>query len=174
MKEEKDVMVLEEITEGEDTFKSDGYSYIKITRDGVVTPMKVKIQSTGITELIDQFDVEAPKPPAKDVLVHPDSEMGIEMGLSKKQWVKIPNLTDKEYIEKKQEHESNLGIAMLMRGMVMKVKDKDKNEITDKNKKIEVLRKMGMSGDQFTQIVQDIQDLTRWKEEERESFLEGQ
>lgn len=174
MKEEKDeVEVLEEITEGDDLFKSNGYSFIKVTKSGEVKPVKIPIQSTGITELIDSFEDTAPKPPAKDVLVHPDSDMGKEMGLVKKQWVKIQDFSNEEYQKEKAEHESNLGIAMLMRGMAMVVKDKDGNEVKDKQKKIDILRGMGMSGDQFSQVIEDIQNLTRWSEEEKESFLES-
>ena len=170
MKKE-DIIVLDEITEGDDLFKSSGYSYIKVTKNGEVKTIKIPIQSTGITELIDSFSEKAPKPKIKDVKLTPESEQGKEMGITKNTWVRIPDYTDEDYLKEKQKHESDLGIAMLMRGMAMTIKDKAGKIVEERDRKIEILRSMGMSGDQFSQIVQDIQNLTRWTEEERESFL---
>ena len=44
-------------------------------------------------------------------------------------------------------------------------------DIEDEDRKIEVLRSMGISGEQFTQLVDDISSLTKWQEDRDEDFL---
>jgi len=169
---EAKIIELEEIVEGEDLFRSSGYSYIKVTRNGEVEKLKVPIQSTGIAELVDSFSEKAPKPPIIDELAKPDNQIGKDLGVTKSEWVKIPDYSDETYLQAKEKHESDLGIAIVLKGITFRIKDKEGNEVTDSNKKVDIMRSMGMSGDQFSQIVEDIQNLTRWTEEERENFLE--
>lgn len=160
-----------ELVEGESLFTSNGVSKIKVTKNGQVLCFEIPIVSSGITELIDQFDKTAPKPPVKDVKVTPDTPMGKDMGITKNEWVKIRDLSDTDYLEKKQKHESNLGIAIVLKGMAVDIKDKEGNIVEDPDKKIEIMKKMGMSGEQFSQMVSDITSLTKWSEEEKQSFF---
>ena len=160
-----------ELIEGESLFTSNGVSNIKITKNGQVVCLEVPIISSGITELVDSFDKNAPKPPVKDVKITPDSPMGKDMGVTKNEWIKIRDISDLEYLEKKQKHESSLGIAIVLKGMAVEIKDKEGNLVEDADKKIEIMRNTGMSGEQFSQIVADIQSLTKWSEEERKNFF---
>jgi len=105
-------------------------------------------------------------------LVDPESELGKELNITKKTAVWAYDYTDQPYIKAKEKHESDLGLAILLKGLAVKIKDKDGNIIEDRSKQIEVLKKRGLSGDQFSQIIQDIQALTSWTQEERENFLE--
>ena len=161
-----------ELVEGEDTFRSDGYSNVKVTKNGEVVCKRLPIKSSGISEIIDSFNDNAPEPPKVNELVTPESEIGKQLGLKKKTWVKIPDTTDEKYRKELEEHNSNMGIAILCHGIAAKIKDKEGNIIDDQSKKITILRKMGLSGEQFSQIVMDITSLTKWNEEEYEDFLE--
>jgi len=160
-----------ELVEGESLFTSNGVSNIKVTKNGQIVCYEVPIISSGITELIDQFDKNAPKAPIKDIKVTPDSPMGKDIGVTKNEWVKIRDTSDADYLEKKQKHESSLGIAIVLKGMAIEIKDKAGNIVEDPDKKVEIMRNMGMSGEQFSQIVADIQSLTKWSEEEKKDFF---
>lgn len=162
-----------ELREGEDTFLSFGYSNVKVTKSGKIINVKLPIRSSGITELIEDFKEREPKPPSKDVLVTPDSEQGRQLKLSEKRWIKMPDLSDPDYVKAYSKYESDLGIAILLKGLAITLKDREGNEVSDSNKKIEILKGMGMSGPQFTQVVQDIRSMTEWNEEELRSFFGG-
>ena len=59
-----------------------------------------------------------------------------------------------------------------MHGLAIAIKDKEGNVLEDNNKKIDALKRAGMSANQFQQIVDDITSLTKWTEEAMKSFLE--
>lgn len=160
-----------EFVEGDSIFSSSGISKVKVTKNGVSKILKIPIQSTGVSELIDTFREKEPKPPKVQSFVTPESDVGKALGITKKNAVWHFDLTDEKYLKAKEEHDSNLGMAILMKGLAVEIKDKDKNVVIEFNKKIQILKSMGMSGDQFSQMVRDIQDLTRWTEVERENFL---
>ncbi|RLC65535.1 MAG: hypothetical protein DRI01_00550 [Chloroflexi bacterium] len=162
-----------EIRIGDDLFKSNGFSYVKVTKNGVVQTLKIPIKSSGITELIEEFKAKEPRPPVTRELVKADSDLGRAMGLTKNTWVKMPDLSDPDYIKRKEKYESDLGIAIVLKGLDLKLLDENGNEITDRQKKIDALKAAGLSGEQFTQIVSDIRELTSWKEEEKENFFDS-
>ena len=65
----------------------------------------------------------------------------------------------------------NEKILELKEASILVMVDKEGNEITNPDKKISMLKGMGMSGPQFTQVVQDIRNMTEWTEEEYVSFF---
>jgi len=160
-----------EFKAGEKTFISTGVSSVKVTDKDNITCLDIPIQSTGVTELIETFKDKAPAPPLENTLITPESDPGIEMGINKNTWVKMPNFGDAVYLKEKEDHDSDLGMAVLLKGLAVDIKDEAGEMVTDRNKKIKILKSMGMSGDQFQQIINDVQDLTRWSDEERESFF---
>ncbi len=160
-----------EFRSGKQIFKSTGISSVKVTDNNEVVKYDIPIESTGISELIESFQDKAPIPPSKKCLVLPDSDIGKEMGITQKKWVYLPDFTDEDYIRKREEHGSDLGIALVLKGMAVPIKDNEGKEVTDKDKKIKILREMGMSSEQFTQLASDITSLTKWTEEEKSSFL---
>ncbi|GAF89918.1 unnamed protein product, partial [marine sediment metagenome] len=85
----------------------------------------------------------------------------------------VPNLGDEKYVKALNKYESDLGIAILQKGLAVKLLDKEGNEITNPDKKISMLKGMGMSGPQFTQVVQDIRCMTEWTEEEYVNYFGG-
>lgn len=166
-----EVEELTSLKEGSDIFQSHGYSYVKITRDGKSKALKVPIKSSGVTELIEEWKKNEPKPPIADVLVQKDSEQGKQMKLTEKKWIRMPNLADPAYLEALEAYQANLGIAIVLKGLALQMLDKEGKEVTDPDKKIAILRGMGLSGPQFTQVVEDIRAMTEWSEEELVSFF---
>ena len=43
--------------------------------------------------------------------------------------------------------------------------------VEDDNERINILKEMGLSGEQFSQIVEDITSLTKWTDEEAAHFF---
>jgi len=168
MKSEK----ITELVAGKNVFTSSGVSSVKVTRGGEAIRLDIPIQSTGITELIDTFKESTPTPPRKQQLIEPDSDIGKGIGLTKKNGVWIHDLTDPDYIKAKEDHDSDLGIAVMLKGLAVEIKNAEGELVDSQEEKIKILKGMGMSGDQFQQIINDIQSLTRWSEEEKAYFLE--
>jgi len=166
------------IVEGEKLFLSKGISRVKITRFNEVEDtqevvcLEIPIQSTGISELIDTFKAQAPVPHVVDKLIKKDSQEAKELGLDKSQWVKMFDYADKDYIANKEKHDSDLGIAVLCKGIAVDIFDKDNNPVTSREDTIRIMREKGMSGEQFSQMVENITSLTRWSEQEKSDFLE--
>lgn len=162
-----------ELVEDSLVFESKGISRVKVTRDGEVHALLFPIRSTGVSELVDTYSKKAPMPPVINEVVMPDSPIGKQLGLPRKMHVKTFDLTDRTYLERKEKHDQNLGIAILLQGLDMVIKDKGGNVVENSDKKIEILRGMKMSGDQFMQIVRDIESLTKWDEEREADFFVG-
>ena len=162
---------VEVLKEGDELFMSHGFSNVKVTKGSVVQNVRLPIKSSGVTELIESFKAQEPKPPVIDEIVKKDSDIGRQLRLTKDTQVKVPNLGDPEYIRKLDEYESKLGIAILQKGLAVNFQDRHGKNVIDDNKKIEILKGMGMSGGQFTQVVQDIRTLTEWDEEEKRNFF---
>jgi len=160
-----------EFVEGDSIFSSNGISKVKVTKNGITKIYNIPIQSTGVSELIDTYREKEPKPPKVQSWVNPESDTGKALGITKKTATWHFDFTDEKYLKTKEEHDSDLGMAILMRGLAVEIKNKSGTIEPDFKRKIDILKSMGMSGEQFSQIVQDIQNLTRWTEAERENFL---
>ena len=170
-KESIPTIPLEELREGSSMFESKGTSYIKVTHDGEVKRLAIPIKSSGVSELVDEFNRQAPQAPKIFKVVRPNDEAYSELKLTKKQHVQTFDLTDPDYIEALEKHTTNLGLKIVLKGMNMPIRDKEGKDIEDDDRKIEVLRSMGISGEQFTQLVEDISSLTKWQEDRDEDFL---
>lgn len=180
---------IDKIKVGETSFFSKGLSKIKIT-DVVINMEKdeetgeeksveeeeiicyeLPIRSTGISDLIDTFNKDAPKPPSMKYLAKPDCPVGKEMKLNKNQWIQMPDFTDENYKSELESHNSDMGTAMIMKGLNVTFYDRDDNPIEDETEKIKKLKDMGFSGEHLTQIVEDITSLTKWSEDEKNDFF---
>lgn len=162
---------LTELVEGDDVFNSRGYSNVKVTKDGEVVSVRIPIKSTGITELIEEFRKKEPKPPSVPILINKDSDEGKQMRLTRNEWVRMPDLTDKKYVEQKEQYEGDLGIAILAKGIAIPFVDKNGKPVEDQSEKVRLLKDKGLSSDQFAQIVEDIRALTQWSEKELLDFF---
>ena len=165
-------IVVEELVEGSSLFESNGLSRVKVTRDGVEKILVLPIKSGGVSELVDDLNKDAPTPPIVNKLITPDSEIGKELKLVRKKFVQMYDYTDATYTKAKDEHDANIGLTVVLFGVDLPIKDKEGNVLTDSKKKLNVLKNMGLTGNQFTQIFNDIQALTAYAEEEETNFLE--
>jgi 2-hydroxychromene-2-carboxylate isomerase len=86
--------------------------------------------------------------------------------------VKVLDTTDEAYLEGREKYETMLGLKIVLRGINMPIKDAEGNVVEDEDKKIEILRGAGLTGHQFSQLVEDITNLTRWEEEKEDDFLQ--
>jgi hypothetical protein len=172
-KEYKSEVHVSELVEDEDVFLSTGKSKVKVTKDGVVRALVFKIKSTGVSDLVDRFNKKAPTPPVHKEIVEPGSEIGKQLGLRQKKWVRMPDLADPGYIDALAKHNEDLGMAILLQGLDVVFKNKEGNVVTDSDEKIRIMKEQEMTGHQFTQVINDIQDLTRWNEEATEDFFVG-
>lgn len=160
-----------EFRAGSRAFESHGYSHVKVTRDGVVDVLEIPIQSTGVAEVMDRLKRDEPIPPAQNVLVMPDSPAGKQLKLSERKWVLMPDFTDAGYIEKKRKHDTDMVLEVINQGVNVPFVSEDGKVVEDRDKRIDILRSMGISMPQFTQIANDIQDLTTLTDADRESFF---
>jgi len=164
-----------ELVAGNPIFESYGISRIKITKDSGNGPeeiiLEIPIQSTGVSEMIDEFSREEPKPPVVTRLVLPNSEIGKDLGLTRKKHVQIYDLTDENYRKQKDAHDRDLGLKVALLGISIPIKDENGNVVTDEKRKLEILRSMGLTGGQFSKLVADIQNLTTITEEQTDDFL---
>ncbi len=163
---------LESLVEGSPIFQSKGFSTVKVTYDGVEQPIEIPIRSSGVSELIDAFGKQAPTPPSKNVLVKPDDELGRELKLTKKQWIQVLDTADPTYISELDKHRSELGMKIVLKGIDLVFEDSSGGVVDDEDKQVEILRGQGITGEQFTQLVKDIANLTRWTEDREETFLD--
>ena len=168
---------VKELVEGKPIFESKGKSRLKVTRINKKGEIEVQslvfpIRSTGVAELIDTFTSKAPQPPVINRLIKPDTDIGREMKLARKQWVKMLDFTDPKYLEVKEKHDQDLGLAIMLQGMDMEIKDSKGVVVENGDRKVEILKGLQMTGEHFTQLVQDIQSLTKWDEEREDNFLE--
>jgi len=159
------------LVRGQNIFKSSGLAEIKVTRNGEIVCLEIPIRSTGVSELIDTYREKAPKPPVVNKLIEPDSEIGKELKLTKKNAIKIFDFTDEAYLKAKEQHDSQLGMAIVIKGLDFDITDENGKVIDNQDEKIAILKEMGMSGEQFSELVSTITSLTKWSAEERTNFL---
>ena len=170
-KESIPTIALEELREGNSMFESTGTSHIKVTHGGEVKRLAIPIKSSGVSELVDEFNRQAPQAPKIYKVVHPNDEAYSELRLTKKQHVQTFDLTDSDYLSALEKHNTNLGLKIVLKGLNMPIKDKEGKAIEGEDRKIDVLRSMGISGEQFSKLVEDISSLTKWQEDRDDDFL---
>ena len=110
-KEKIKTINIDEFVEGNPVFKSNGVSYVKVTQNSNVVKLAIPIQSTGVGAAIDEFRKQMPTPPVVNVVVRPNDLAYSDLGLTKKQHVKTYDLTDSDYLEKKEQYESQAKLA---------------------------------------------------------------
>ena len=175
-KEEKkqimEVIELDSLTEGSNVFESKGKSILKVTKNNIVKKLEIPIKSSGVSEIIDKMKSKSPKPPTIYKVVYPDDVAYKELGLTRKQHIKTVDLTDDKYLKEKEEYETDLGLKIVLQGIDLPIKNRSGELVEDEDLKIDILKNMGLSGEQFSQLVFDISSLTDWKEEKENDFLE--
>lgn len=167
-----DSIDLDQLREGNKIFGSQGFSRLKVTHDGVVKTVTIPIKSSGISEMMDEFErTRRPQPPKKRDLVKKDSDLGREMRLTKNEYAWVYDLTDEAYVKELDEYSRDLGMKVLMMGLNLPIVDKEGEPIEDDERKLAVLKGMGFTGDHLNKLVDDIRSLTQWQEDRENDFL---
>lgn len=167
------IIALSEIVEGDVVFASEGISRVKVTRNGKPYVMEIPIRSEGIKEAMEIDVGDAPRPPTINVKIEPGTEIANDLGIMKKQWTKMPDYSDAEYQEALTLYKRDQGLRIMLRGLAIPFKDRDGQELVDDTRKLEILKSAGLTGHHFSQIIDDITNLTKWQEDEETSFLPG-
>ena len=167
------VSALTELRVGADTFKSTGYSYVKVTRDGVPSALKLPIKSSGVSEVIERVRESEPRPPSKKFLAAHDSPEGrvLKLRSGERRWVEAFDFADKDYQKAQERYQERLAMEVLNSGLTIPIKDAAGATVEDVEKKVSALRDLGLSLPQFQQIVDDIQRLTTLDDKDREDFF---
>ena len=88
-----DIETISELVENQMAFECKGYSVVKLTIDGVETPKRVPIKSTGVTEFQEKLSQKAPRPPTIE-----------QPGKDGQPGIRIFDHTDEKYIDDQEKH----------------------------------------------------------------------
>jgi len=171
---EREVIEVTKFRAGDRLFQSNGYSYVKVTRDGRAAVLRLAIRSTGLTEVMDKLRAMEPAPPTTAHYVSWDSEHGKALRMTPaegRRWVYAPNLADPEYKRKIEAYNKDLTLETINQALVGDFEDEQGQPVTDRAGKARILEGMGIAPEQFNQLVQDIKRLTELSEGDREHFF---
>lgn len=164
--------IIKTLTEGEELFSCRGTARVKVG----VKVIQLPIRSVDMEEIRRRLKMKRPDPPIERALIRADSPEGKAAGLKGNKWVTIEKETDPGYREALEEYNTKLGYLFILNGLDTIVKKKDGaivwNPDDESQQKPEeavaVLRGMGITNWQFSDISDAIQNLTRFEEEEIE------
>jgi len=167
-----DTVDLDQLVEGNSIFESKGISYLKVTHVGVVKKVPVPIRSSGVSEMIDEYEKsKKPQPPKKRELIRKDGDLGREMKLTKNEFAWVYDFTDEQYVSEMSKYTRDLGLRIVMMGLDFRIRDKEGNEVDDDEQKLNILKGWGLTAEHINQLVRDIQSLTQWQEDKETNFL---
>lgn len=164
------------------TFTSWGYCDLKITRGGITQKIRVPIKSIGISDVTEALEQNAPTPPSSFDLFKKDTPeaRGINGGRHDVK-IQVINEADQHYLALRRKHEREVGQLFVMYGLALDVKDENgevviqgsniniPTVITDRDKAIKALKRLGLSQTHYTELMTAIRNLTADVEEaERE------
>lgn len=148
-----------------------GYSRLKVRRGDHTLVVRVRIESVA-QDLVESLRKAAPRPPQKTIMLDPQSEDGRRLGVTTRQKAIVPDFTDPQYLEALEAHNLRFTREIVGRGVASKLTLRDGGSVAQTSEeKYQALTERGLSGAHFTELVQDILNLTAWTEDERENFL---
>ena len=168
------VVEVKKFRAGDRLFHSTGYSYVKVTREGTPTVLKLAIRSTGLTEVMAKLKEMEPKAPVTAHYVTHDSEHGRALKMTPQEgrrFVYAPNLGDAKYLEELAAYQKDLTLETINQALVGDFEDEQGRTITDRASKMAILEDMGIAAPQFNQLIMDINRLTELTEGDREHFF---
>ncbi len=163
-------MQVEELRAGADTFRADGFSLLKITRDGVEKRLRLPIRSRGVAETLELAAEGEPRPPVHREWVRASSELGRQAGLTRDGFVMVADPTDEQYLKARREHDLEVGLRLVAQGAAVPFRDAQGRPVEEAGEKVRLLGEMGLRREHFTQLAADIRDLTRVCGEAEENF----
>lgn len=161
---------IEDLEHDESAFAAWGYVPLKVQRGEEILAVRIKITSVP-QEMIDDLRKKAPRPPSKDVMLDPANPDHAALGATVRQKARIPDYNDPEYQAANEEYNTNFRREVVGRGVASALKLKDGTPALTPEQRYRALEERGLSGVHFTEIAQQILQLTQWSEDERENFL---
>lgn len=165
--------IITSLIEGQPIFRCLGTVRIKVGERAI----QLSIRSVDVEESIRLLSNKRPNPPVERVFVKADEakKSGQRAG-----WVTVVNEASPGYLEAQRAYTTELNYLIMLKGLAVELKDStgrvvwDPNDESrqDRESSLRVLRSLGMTGWQFGDIVEAIQNLTKWEEEALEKNSE--
>lgn len=174
---EEVVRVIDSI--GED-FKLSSWGYtsrLKITKGDQVEYVKLRIKSVGVADVIEQTQKGIPRPPSQMKAYKRGSAEANALGSKHDIVVREIDEANPDYLNLLEEHNRKSGQIIVLSGLaydltwdgriVLEGSDfNNANRIIDQDAAIKALRRIGISGAHYSQILKDVRGLTEDVEEE--------
>lgn len=165
--------IITSLIEGQPIFRCLGTVRVKVGERAIQLP----IRSVDVEESIRLLANKRPNPPVERVFIKAEEakKSGQRAG-----WVTVVNEAAPGYIEAQRVYTTELNYLIMLKGLAVELKDStgkvvwDPKEESrqDRESSLRVLRSLGMTGWQFGDIVEAIQNLTKWEEEALEKNSE--
>lgn len=155
-----------------DAFSAWGYVTLKVQRGEKTQGIRVKIGSVP-QEAIDDLRKKSPKPPSRTVMLDPSMPEAAALGVTTRQKAIIPDYNDDEYRIKQEEFDLMFRREVVGRGVRSELPLKEKGGAIAQTpeERYKALEERGISGIHFSEMAQQILNLTQWTEDERANFL---
>lgn len=150
---------------------------LKVTKGTKEIFYIVKIKSLGVSEVIEEMAADAPTPPAVMKTYKRDSEVARRLGFRHDTVVWERNEADPIFMKAQREHETKVSNMILLKGLAYDLKDEtgrivlkgasisQPTEVVDAEASLRALKRLGFSTDHFATIVNNINRLTKAREE---------
>jgi hypothetical protein len=161
--------VVKSFVEGDPVFQSFGTARVKVG-DRV---LQIPVKSVDMEGIVKALSHKKPKAPTERKCIKANSDEGRKAGLSRDRWVEVSVESDEGYQQRMQEYNTELGYLVLLEGINIEIKNREGRVVWEPGNKtrqeseeaLRVLRGMGLTGWQFSQLTEAISDLTRFQEE---------
>ncbi|MGR9045624.1 MAG: hypothetical protein ACU83N_10030 [Gammaproteobacteria bacterium] len=168
-----DIETISELVENDAVFTSNGYSEVKVTKNGKSKLLRLPIKSRGLTEYQRELNSGAPRPPVISKLIRAESDLGKEMGFSRDQACMVFDFTDETYIKAQEEHGDDYSWRLAIFALDIRWTKKDGTEAATYEEKKRILQSSGINGVHIRKIYSDILTLTQFTEKERDFLSES-
>lgn len=176
-----EIITLDKLDVDDDNFRpTEGFVLAKRTVKGAngtneTRVFALPVSTAGLDKFMREMLDQMPKPPARDKWIDPKSEIGQEMGLTKKQIMTVPDHTDEKYQKRASEH----GEKMIKRGVGLcvacplfyRTPSGEKKQAETPEEKAAALEALGFTMGDFRSLNEQIGRLMSWTEDEMRRFF---
>ncbi len=151
-------------------FDSNGYSEIKVTKDGAVKQLRLPIKSTGVADFQEHLTAKAPRPPVRREFYKKGSPEALALGINHAVSVVEFDNTDEAYVDALEKHGQMVTWQVAVFAIDMPFERPDGTPAGSVEEKVEILKSSGMTAHHIQQVFDDVQALTQFSED-RQDFL---
>lgn len=115
--EKQKITYVTDLSPGKQNLVAEGYAFIRVPRRNDAGGLEIQVVAIPITtkRLLSaamHIDSNRPRPPSRDILAQPDSEIGKGLGLTKATAVTVFDMTDQNYTRRSAEFNIESGYIM--------------------------------------------------------------